>query len=540
MTSMVVCPEPLAAAVGAAILRSGGNAVDAAIATAFAQGVTNPLACGIGGFALLHIYEPVTQRGTTLHGSATIGSGTVPEEFRSGYLGRAEMVGRHIVKDDLNQYGHSSVLVPGFVAAAGAAFERFGSGRVAWPALLEPAIELARDGFPVYPYIEKYQWFGGADRPGYPDATRKLTAPLGAGEIYLRDGRYYRTGELMRQSEYGRTLQRLASDGAADFYEGAIASQIVSDFSSRGGFLTAEDLRTYQVLVGEPLVGSYRGFTVMTSPAPSQGAQILHMLNLLEAFDLRTLPWNGPAYVELLSKAMFTAFSDSAASLGDLNVTDVPIAVLISKEYARAQSLLLTRPIPADVGTGPTPPAHTTHATIVDRDGRIAAITHSIGSVAGAGFVTPGLGFLYNNLLGHFSPLPGRPDSIAPKKRMDGGAPTIVALEGMPVLAIGSSGGSRLISAIVQTLINVIDFDMPIQQAVSAPRFHSERLGVLAIEAEIVADIGDELRQRGFALDVTQYLGCNQAVLIDRASGTYFAGTDPRGGHGVGVSFDFD
>lgn len=511
----------------------GGNAVDAAIATAFAQGVTNPLACGLGGIALFLVHDMARGVSVTIHGSARIGSGPVPARIRKGYLGRAETVGRHLVEDDLNQFGHLSVMVPGFIAAAAAAFESLGSGRVSWGDLLEPAIKLAIDGFVVYPYAERYYWFAGLDRPGYPDAMHKLTAPQGAKHIYLRNGRYYRTGEILRQEEYGRTLQRLAGSGASDFYKGAIAREIADDFRMHDGLLTAQDLTEYEAHTDTPITGTYRGYQIMSTPPPSHGVQIIQMLHLLESFDLRALGWNTAEYVDLLSRSMCSVFADSAEFLGDPAFFDVPIKRLVSKEHALTQAKSLRGPT-----SSPSIPApeNTTHTSVVDGQGCVVSLTHSIGSVAGAGFVTPGLGFLWNNLLGHFSPLPGRPDSIVRGKRMDGGAPTIVLRDGRPFAAIGSSGGSRLISAIVQTLVNVIDHGMPIQQAVSVPRFHSERPGHLVVEAEIAAGIGEELRGRGFDLTVSQYMGCNQAVVMDAAREERFAGTDPRGGQGVDVA----
>lgn len=516
MTGLVVCPEPLAAQFGEHILSIGGNAADAAVATAFVEGVTNPLACGIGGFALFQVFD-ARSGCTNIHGSAVIGSGKLPDDLVRGYSGRAEAIGRHLVEGDINQSGPLSVLVPGFVAAAGSVVSRFGSGRVKWDDLLEGASVLANRGFAVNPYVEKYYTFGGVDRPGYPDARRKLLAVGGASDVYMTGGRYYRTGEWLKQPTYASTLERLRQVGGHDFYSGEIAEAIATTFR-RKGLIQASDLREYKVNTTAPITGSYRSYEVLTTPPPSQGREVLEMLRLLEARDLARLGWNTPEYVAVFASAMQRTFQRAAAT--------------------GAGSLAENRPRPPARHTAEssTPIADgTTHLCVADGEGLIVSVTHSIGSVAGAGFATPGLGFLYNNLLGHFSPLPNRSDSIRGGVRMDGGAPTILLKDGRPVLVIGSSGGSRLVSGIVQTIVNLVDHEMDIQDAVSASRFHSEVPGLIWAESGVIAAIGRTLTNGTTEIRESTYMGCNQAIAI-ADNGHMFAGTDPRGGQGVGVA----
>ena len=526
----IACPEPLAAETGERIFAQGGTALEAAVAAAAMQGVTNPLGCGLGGMAHIMVVRRGWPAPRFLNASVAVGSRAEPGIFEDAFMGRSERAGRYLIDGDRNQLGYESIMTPGFVRGMDALLG-MGEGRLRWSVLLEPAAGAATDGFPVYPYLEAYYTFEGGDRPGYPDVFRKLTQDAAARDRYLPGGRPMRTGEVMRQPEYGRTLERVARGGPDEFYRGAVAGEMAADFAARRALVTSADLETYQVQVAEPVQGSFRGLTVYSSPPPAHGAVLLTMLNLADEMDLGRLAWNSPDYVEAVAWATRTAFADCMPYLSDPAFVTVPVEWLTSKERVRGA----VREFVLETGHGGGIPAdgHTTHVSALDTDGDVVSITHSIGSIAGAGVMTPGLGFLHNNFMGHFNPLRGYHNSIAAGKRMGGGCPTIVYRDGAPWIAIGSSGGSRLISAVFQTLLNVVLFRLPLAAALAAPRIHSESGRKIYVEPALADTVAAPLRRRGYEIEATIYMGCNQAVEFTPAGPA--AASDPRGGAGIGL-----
>jgi gamma-glutamyltranspeptidase/glutathione hydrolase len=547
MRGVVVCPEPPAADAGRRILASGGNAFDAAVAAAFAQGVVNPIGCGLGGLAFVQVYSASHDVGVYLNASVAIGSGQIPPRFHVDLVGRSERVGRYLIRGDPNQMGYGSIMTPGFVAGMGALAARFGGGRIAWADLVRPAAELAEGGFDVYPYLALYYTFEGPDRPGYPDVRRKLAHDPRAEALYMPGGAVPAVGYRLKQAEMARTLRRIAAGGAESFYAGDIGREIGSDLTAHGAIVTAADLEGYAVRTELPVVAPWRDLVVQTSPPPSHGAVLLAMLRTVDAIDFTTYEFNSPRYLDLIARVTNRAFADGIAILADPAYAPVPLERLLSRtRAARVRQELAAARGSGDgdaggaaggggrgSGTGGGD-GHTTHVTAADAEGNAVAITHSIGSVTGAGVMTPGLGFLYNNFLGHFNPEPGRHDSIAPGKRVGGGCPTIVYKDDRPVLAIGSSGGSRLISAVFQTILNVFVHGMDLQEAVAAPRIHCEQDGRVYVEPELPEATVAGLRRMGYEIIVTSYMGCNQAVSLDGAS--LRGGTDPRGSMGLGVA----
>lgn len=524
MRGVVVCPEPPAARAGAHILAKGGNAFDAAVAAAFAQGVTNPLGCGLGGHACVQLYAGPQDVGIYLNGSVAIGSGAGLRHITSGAVPRSERVGRYLIPDDLNQLGYTSIMIPGFTAALGELAGRFGSGRVAWRELVLPAQEFAAGGFEVYPYLHSYYTFEGPDKPGYPDLFRKLRQDDAARALYLPNGTPPPVGYVLRQPDMAATLAKIADRGADDFYRGAVAREIARDLDAHEASVTGADLASYTVRTEMPIVAKWRGLTIQTSTPPTRGAVLIAMLRAVEGVDLPALGFNSAAYIDLLARATNRAFADGAAILADPAYTSVAVERLLSR----------TRPaVPVSRPAQPRrDDRHTTHVTAADADGNVVSITHSIGSVTGAGVITPGLGFFYNNFLGHFNPAPGRHDSIAAGKRGGGGCPTIIFRDGRPVFAIGSSGGSRLVSAVFQSILNVFVHGMDPQEAVSAPRFHCEEDGRIYMEPAIGAETAAALKRMGYEVETASYMGCNQAVLL--SGNSLIGGSDPRGGQGIG------
>jgi gamma-glutamyltranspeptidase/glutathione hydrolase len=529
--AMLVCPEPPAAQAGGAILAQGGNAADAAIAAAFAQGVANPLLCGLSGTAIL-LHRAPDGRTTVLNGECATGSGPVPPAWIATLGGRAELIGRYIVGDDDNQIGPPSVMVPGFVACCWALFQRFGSGRIGWAALLEPAIRLAADGFPVYPYIAATWALDGdgqaAARPGYPTLRAKLMRDPAAAAIYMKDGMAaYAAGDVLRQPLYARTLDQLARAGGDDFQTGAIGTAMAADLARRGSLVTPADVATYRVVDQAARAMRYRDHDIVTTPPPSPGVQILEMLAICAALGVG--PRDAPDTIDTILQAMRAGFADNrdikAVQLADADAWS-------ARMLDPARSAAWARRIAAGervAGAAERPGTGTTHLVVRDDDGAAISFTHSIGSVAGSGAVTPELGFLHNNFLGHFDPRPGRPMSILPGRRIGSGAPTMACRDGRLRLMLGAPGGSRIISAIFQVLLHVLDHGMPVDAAVAALRVHSEEGNLVHLEPGWPTALAAALAARGDQLRENRYQARVQAIAI-ADDGTPLAGADPRGG----------
>lgn len=539
MDNMVVCPEPPAAQAGAEIFAAGGNAIDAAVAAAFAQGVSNPLLCGIGGTGLLHYYDSATRQTIAMNGEVSIGSKPVPAAWRDGFLGRAETIGRYIVRGEGNQIGHQSIMTPGFVRVCWDAWQRFGSGRLSWAELLQPAIRLARDGYEVYPYIAAF-WRPGVasdahdSRPGYPALELKLKATGDTQAIYLKaDGSPYVAGDRIVLADYANTLQQLADAGGDDFYSGEIARTATADFEAHEALISANDLRDYAVIDQPVLRSDYRGYEITSPGPPSSGTQTIQMLNILQHFDLIASEHNSIAYVDLYARVQRASFSDNVTLKGmDFSAGQAFAGRITSPERAAFWAGRIGRGDRINVRGGAVDPG-TTHVTVVDQDRNVVAFSHSIGSLAGSGVVTPRLGFLWNNFLGHFNPLPGQPDSIEPGKRLGGLLPVIVFHDGEPCIGIGAPGGSRIITAVTQALTNVIDHGMSMGEAVAALRFHSEEEQLVFVEPGFDDKTIAGLQALGNDAQRSTYMSRVQAIRIG-SDGALEAGADPRGGMGIG------
>lgn len=534
------CVESLAADAGARMLRLGGNAADAALATAFAQGVVDPIYCGIGG-GFHGLFHDASQGRTQV----VMAGGTAPGAARPDMWNVAsrwgamwEVDGQH------NRVGYQASMVPGFVRGAAAAFEQFGSGEVAWSDLLQPAIELAVDGFLVYPYLYRL-WMPRSERmSGFLESLDGPTV-LGWTEesrrIYLhRDGSVLEVGERLVQSDYGRTLERLARAGPDDFYEGEIAARIVEDFQANGGLLSAADLKGFRAEVADPISTTFRDMTVLSEPAPTVGVLILEILNIIESWDLKALGWNEPEYLDLLGRAMHAAFRDRMTVLGDPAFVDVPETQLLSKAYASSlrrtieEAVSRRQPVIApSLGRRATGhPDETTHVSVIDGAGNAAAITHSVGMSSGV--VTPGLGFQHNCHMVMFDPVPGRRNSIAPgKKPVTGGGPVLSLRDGKADLLIGSPAGARKVTAVVQAMLNMLDFDMSLQDAVSADRIHVEdEESVITVEPHFPKEPLMGLARLGNRIRYDWY-SARLAAVHRAPDGLLSGGTDPRGDMGL-------
>ena len=536
--AMVVSTDGYASEVGVGILRAGGNAVDAAVATALALAVVNPEAGNIGGggFLLLRLADG---RAAAL-------------DFRE----RAPRAASRDMYLDANGRltngsveGHRAVGVPGTVAGLWEAHRRYGS--LPWADLVAPAIRLA-EHLVVRERLALSLAMIGTKLNDFPATAR----------IFLPAGRVLGAGDTLVQRDLAETLRRIQRDGRDGFYAGRTAGLFAAEMRRGGGIITREDLATYQPAWHEPIRFTYRGDTVLSMPPSSSGGVSLAMIaGMLEGYDLGKLQWHSPRHIHLLVEAFRRAYADRNASLGDPDFVTMPLARLASPEYAaeRRATISLGRATPSrEVGPGastPTENPHTTHFSIVDSAGNAVALTTTINSFYGIRAVVAGAGFLLNNEMDDFSAKPGSPNqfglvqgeanAIAPGKRpLSAMTPTIVLTpEGRLRLVLGSPGGSTIITNVFQNLSNVLDFGMGVQRAVNSPRLHHQHLpdeigyepgSLTAATLAALRAMGHTVNVRGSPDAAYPYIGDIQAILV-RVDGVREGASDPRrGGAAIG------
>lgn len=480
----VVSQSAIASAVGADALRRGGNAVDAAIATALALAVVHPEAGNIGGGGFLLARLP-DGTATTFDFRETAPRLARPDLF-------LDAAGSY--QDQWHHHSLLSVGVPGTVAGLHLAHTRL--GRLPWRELVEPAVRLARTGFPVSAGLAQ------ALESRLPELQKH--APTLAQ--FSRDGVALRPGELLVQPDLARTLERIRDEGPAGFYTGLTAELIVQEMEANGGLIRLEDLADYKAVERPALRSTYRGYEVLGMPPPSSGGvAIATVLNILEGFDLPGLALRGPEETHLIVEAMRRAFADRARHLGDADQVEVPVERLVSKEHAAElrASIRPDRASPSDPGSfeWPAEGVETTHLSVVDGDLLAVSLTTTIEQSYGLGRVVPGAGFLLNNEMGDFNAKPGLtnekgligtpPNLAAPGKRMlSSMSPTIIVKEGEPVLVLGSPGGRTIINSVLLVILAVLDHGLPIQKAVDLGRFHHQWLpDEVAAEPAALPDI---------------------------------------------------
>ena len=532
---VVTAVESLAAKAGASILRQGGNAADAAIAVAFAQGVVNPIHCGIGGSFHGLFFDAGTKRLMAVSSGGRAPMGASASMFKPrGQWGAIWQVQR-----DENRLGYRASMVPGFVRGAWRAFDEFGSGKVSWATVIAPAIALAEEGFTVYPYLYRL-WMPKNERMhGFLellDGPTTLGHTAESRRVYLHDdGTVYRIGETLRLADYAATLRRIADQGGDEFYEGETGRRIVEDFAANGGLLTAADMHAYTADLVDPVTTTFRGFDVYTEPAPTVGPVTLEILNIIEPWDLKSLGWNSAPYLDRLAREMHIGLRDRMRWVTDPDINDAPLARMITKAYGTEMRELAEGQDWAD------PPSQTgslggetTHSTTVDADGNAAAITHSTG--VSSGVVTPGLGFQHNCHMIQFDPIPGRLNSIAPWKRaVTGGGPAFFTRDGAIDLAIGSPAGARKVTALIQAFLNINDFGMTPQEAVAAERIHVEDVPrQIIVEPHFSPATALELAALGYDVELEWYTA--RLTGVHRATdGSLTGASDPRGDGGLEI-----
>ena len=453
----MVTADPLPAEAGVEILREGGNALDAALATAFALGVTSPIGSGLGGIAGLVVWRE--GRVASFDGSTRAPLGARETMFElAGGDARSGMYGWPSVKGEANVEGPLSVSVPGALAAYELAHRRM--GKLPWARLFEPAIRLARDGFVM-------DWYATLIFGAY---AARLHRSAEAKRVYFRDGAPYRpqTGfeppERMRQPELARSLEVLARDGASAMYDGEIGAAIVEDLRAQGGILSRDDFATYQAAEPSPLAVRYRGHRVVTMPGLSGGPTVARALELLDREDLRAHPQGSAESLHLIAAALRTAFGERLASMADH--------------------------------------PNTTHLNVVDRDRMCVSLTATLGGGFGSGVMARGTGIVITNGMYWFDPRPGQANSIAPGKRvLWAGAPTIVLRANDPLLVCGAPGGRKIMSAVTQVISNVLDYDDGPQDATSRPRIHDEG-ETLQVDSRVPQDVREALARLGHDVEV--------------------------------------
>jgi gamma-glutamyltranspeptidase / glutathione hydrolase len=534
---MVTAMHPLAAAAGREILQMGGNAVDAAVATAFAIGVVEPAMSGVGGVAAMVISWPASGRSVVIDGSSMAPAlaredmfDLAPETSVGGMYGWRGTVG------DAQNTGYRAPVVPGQPACLLYAHERYGSGRVSRAQVMAPAIRLAEQGFSIDPYQAQTIAF----------AQRRLRAFAETMRTYFLDdglpavpATMTRPADQVAFPDLARTLRALASDGPAALYTGEIGQQLVADLQANGGLITRDDLAAFAVREYQPLQVDYRGYRLLGLSATSGSMTAFEALNILAHFDLAALGTGSANATHLVAEAVRRAFLDRFAYLSDTDLQAVPAAGLLSRDYAAALASTITldraepqaragdpwRFEPAGVGAGVLRGSNraggdgcTTHLNVVDAERTMVACTSTLGELFGSAVVARGTGILLNNGMTWFDPEPGHVNSIAPRKRtVWAPTPTVVLRDdGQPILAIGAPGGRRIISALVQSLVNVLDFGLGVQAAVTTPRIHCE--GPLTeLDGRLDRIVGDDLVRKGH--DVKVYEENSSSFRFARPSG---------------------
>ena len=535
MSGMIVAPQPSAVEEGAKVLMRGGNAIDAAVTCAFVQTVVSPQMCGIGGYVLLNLHLAGANGATILDAPALAGARVSPTMWEERIIRPNPDGWGYFLKGKVNDLGYQSICTPGAVKALATILDRWGT--ISWAEAIEPAARLADAGFVVDDYLAN-RWQA---REKYPESCSLLDYIKGnaeASRIYLKpDGSPYEAGETIRNPDYARTLRHLAERGPDDFYHGELARRIAGDLAANDSFVTADDLARYQLRDEEAVLGTYRGYTIATVQPPHGGPTLVEIFNILEGYDLAALGHNSPDYIYLVSMAMKAAFADRNPYLGDPNFVDVPLDWMISPERAEFWRRHIDAARPIEVTFALSGPPDTTHNTVVDGAGNCVALTHSLG--ASSGVITPGLGFMYNNSMINFHPLAGHPNSIAPGKgRTTGMAPTIVYREGKPVLVLGAPGATRIITSVLQVILNVVDFEMSISDAVLAPRFDCEG-DLIKCQARIPEFICAEVRKKHPIERLPNShggLALVHAITLDPQTGRLAGGADAgSGGMAVAV-----
>lgn len=522
---MVSTQEALATRIGLDVLQNGGNAIDAGVAIGFALAVTLPRAGNLGGGGFMIIHRADSDETVALDFRETAPAAA----FRDMYL---DEDGNAVA--ERSRFTYQAVGVPGSVAGLALAAERYGTMPLA--ELMAPAIDLAENGITVTPDLAN-------SLAGIGDRLSKW--PESARIFYKEDGGNYQPGETLVQADLAESLRLIAEHGPSAFYEGEIAQKIVADMEANDGLVTLEDLQNYQPVIREPVRGNYRGYDIVSMPPPSSGGiHVVQILNMLEHYPIGQLGHNSASTIHRMAEAMKLAYADRSEYLGDTDFVEVPVNGLISKDYAAelVQQIDVTRARPASEikPNNPIPfeGNDTTHYSVMDRDGNVVSTTYTINFSYGTGIVAAGTGILLNNEMDDFSAKPGVPNAygliggdanaVEPGKRpLSSMTPTIVMQDGEVRLITGSPGGARIITTVLQVIMNVIDHDMNIAEASAASRIHHQWLpDELRVEKGLSPDTVALLKALGHEVKVLDAMGSTQSIM--RLPSGLYGASDPR------------
>lgn len=524
---IVSAQEKIAAEIGRDILAKGGNAVDAGVAVAFALAVTLPRAGNLGGGGFMLVHDAKTGETHAIDYREMAPKGAHRDMFLDEN-GDAD--------SDKSRFTGAASGVPGTVAGMKLVLDKYGS--MEWADVVAPAIELAEKGIIVTPDL--------ADSlEGLKD---RLTRYPSAAKIFYKDGgELYKPGETLVQADLANTLKKIAAEGPDGFYKGEVADAIAKSVTDAGGAITPEDMTAYKAIERKPVSGTYRGYEVVSMPPPSSGGvHLVQILNTLEGYPIGALGANSSETIHLMAEAMKYAYADRSEFLGDPDFVDVPVSELMSKKYAadtRAKiSATFATPSaqikPADLA--PYESDQTTHFSIVDKDGNAVSNTYTINFSYGSGLVAEGTGVLMNNEMDDFSAKPGVPNGYgliggdanaveAGKRPLSSMTPTIIKKDGQVWLVTGSPGGARIITTVLQVIMNMIDHGMNVAEASTAPRIHHQWLPEeLRVEEGISLDTIRALQAKGHNVVLKEVMGSTQSVMRDPESGALLGASDPR------------
>jgi gamma-glutamyltranspeptidase / glutathione hydrolase len=529
---MVVAQESIATDVGVSVLQKGGNAVDAAVAVGFALAVTYPFAGNLGGGGYM-IVRLADGRSTFIDFRER-----APEKASHDmYLDATGNPTRGSIE------GWRSPGVPGSVRGFEMALSKYGKRK--WSENMAPAIELASKGFPIsYALAESLK------------GSRSLATSPESKRIFQRDGAFFDVGDTLAQPELARTLQRIAANGANEFYEGETAKRFAEEMAKHGGIISTSDLKNYKAIERTPLQGQYKNYTIITAPPSSSGGiALLEMLGILDGTGYEKGGSGSASAIHWEAEAMRRAYADRNEYVGDPDFVKVPIAGLLDPAYLAKlrASIDPERATPSDA-VRPGRPAgtermETTHYTVIDAEGNAVAVTYTLNGGYGNGITVPGLGFLLNNEMDDFASKPGTPNmfglvqgeanAIQPGKRpLSSMTPTIVLKDGQLFMTAGAPGGSRISTAVMQVILNVIDFGMNVQDAVDAPRVHHQWLpDKLSLERGISPDTVALLTSRGYDVDYAPGVVLAQVAAIVRDGGWLQGGSDGRSASGRAAGY---
>jgi gamma-glutamyltranspeptidase / glutathione hydrolase len=537
---IVASTNEVASRVGVDVLRRGGNAIDAAIAVAFALAVTHPAAgnLGGGGFMMIRLKNGKSTAIDYREMAPAAAS-------RNVYL---DQQGNVIKGEGGPLVGYRAAGVPGTVRGMELALKNYGSGKLSWAQLVEPARRLAANGFSVTYSLARSLRYDEKYLSQYAETKR----------IYLNNGKFYNEGDLFRQPDLAATFSRLQKGGPNEFYQGETARLIVADMKRNNGLMTMADLRGYVAKQREPLRGNYRGYEVISMPPPSSGGAVLiEMLNILEGYDLKKMEPSSSERYHLMAEAMRRAFADRAEFMGDSDFVKVPVAGLIDKAYAaKLRSTIKEERASTSVEVRAGKPVgheseETTHFTVVDAEGNAVSNTYTLNNSYGSAAVAKGTGIILNDEMDDFAAKPGTANmygliqgernAVAPQKRpLSAMTPTIVLRQdGSLWFTVGSPGGPTIINTVLCVITNVIDYGMNIQQAIDAPRIHHQWLpDEFVFEPYgLSGDTQRALSARGHKLDKPRHLGDAEGIMIEEKTGVRLGATDPRRSDGLAIGY---